>query len=165
MTEALSTLQQVKEFHQAFKQPLVDGGPSLSAIEERIPLRMALIAEEFIELVEAVYGKEAGAFIAQAYDQAVAADDHTRDLVETADALGDMKYVIDGFAVEANIDLDAVSTHIHESNMSKLGEDGEPIMSDGVTPDRDGVVKPKGKILKSDKFWAPDLRKLLLGTE
>lgn len=162
MADKLTDFQQVKEFHEAFNQPQVEGGPSLEAIENRISLRMNLIAEEFEELLEAVYGKAASAIFAEVWPQIMAADENNRDLVETMDALGDLKYVINGFAVEANVNLDLVTTHIHESNMSKLGNDGKPVESDGVTPDsRDGKVKPKGKILKGPNFWEPDLAKLL----
>lgn len=154
----LTDYQQVLEFHRKFKQPQVEGGPSLEAIEDRIPLRMGLIAEEFEELLEAVYGPAAAAIFAEAWPKIQAADEGVRDLVETVDALGDLKYVINGFGVEANVDLDTITTHIHESNMSKLGEDGEPVMSDGVTPDpRDGKVKPAGKILKGPNFWEPNI--------
>lgn len=161
MTNRKSTFEQVREFHLAFKQPLVEGEASLEPIEERVNLRMDLIAEEFFELVEAVYGKASASMLEELWPQVKAADEKNRDIVETADALGDMVYVINGLALEANIDLDAVFDHIHESNMSKLDENGEVILSDGVTPDRDGVVKPKGKILKSNKFWAPDIAKVL----
>lgn len=158
----LTAYEMVREFHQAFKQPQVEGGPSLEAIEDRINLRMSLIAEEFIELMEAVYGKKAGAIMEAAWLEAKQADEGNRDLVETMDALADMIYVINGFAVEANSDLDAVVTHVHESNMSKLDENGAAIMSDGVTPDpRDGVVKPAGKILKGPNFWEPNIAQVL----
>jgi len=155
----------VREFHEAFAQRFPEAGlPSLEneLIKDRVDLRMDLIAEEFIELVEAVYGKAAAEVIERAWPQAKALDDGTRDVVGAADALGDMDYVITGMAIEANIPHDRVVENIHASNMSKLGADGKPVMSDGVTPDpRDGKVKPKGKILKGPGFWEPNLAEVL----
>lgn len=166
MSEPTSSYRQVLEFHKAFKQPQVEGGPSLEAIEDRINLRMSLIAEEFEELVEAVYGPASAALFAEVWPRMMAADEGARDLVETVDALGDLTYVINGFGVEANVDLDVVTTHIHESNMSKLGHDGNPVEADGVNPDpRDGKVKPKGKILKGPDFWEPNIASVLRAPE
>ena len=147
MTEK-TDFEKVREFHEAFKQPQVVGPPSLSAIEDRISLRMNLIAEEFEELLEAVYGKASAQIFSQIWPQIESSDEKSRDIIETADALGDLKVVINGFGVEANIDLDKIVSEIHDSNMSKLDDNGNPVESDGVTPDpRDGIVKPKGKIL------------------
>ena len=122
---------------------------------------MDLIFEEMVELVEAVYGKEAGAKLESVWAQVKELDDHTRDVVEAFDALADLLYVQAGLAIEANGDLDAVFAHVHESNMSKLGEDGKPVLSDGVTPAPDGLVKPKGKILKGPNYWAPSIDEVL----
>lgn len=162
MSEGKSSYQQVLEFHKAFKQPQVDGGPSLEAIEDRIDLRMSLIAEEFEELVEAVYGPAAASLFAEVWPRMLEADEGVRDLIETVDALGDLTVVINGFGIEANVDMDKVVTEIHASNMSKLDYNGNQIESDGVTPDpRDGKVKPKGKILKGPNFFEPNIAKVL----
>ena len=164
--QPLTDYQKVVEFHQKFKQPQVDGPPSLEAIEDRIHLRMDLIAEEFEELIEAVYGPAAAKLFLEVWPAVKAADEGARDLIATTDALGDLKVVINGFGVEANIDLDAVVSEVHASNMSKLDEEGEPIVSDGLTPDpRDGKVKPKGKILKGPNFFEPNLERVLFKGE
>lgn len=118
----------VAEFHSKFgltrrPRPAL-GPPSLEA------LRVALIAEELDELVEAF---------------------QVRDLVAVADALGDLAYVIFGAAVTFGIDLDAVVSEIHRSNMTKLGEDGLPIRDES------------GKVRKGPHYDPPQLRPLLFG--
>lgn len=161
-----SIYEAVEEFYVKFKQgEFIHSSPSLSEetlSSERLHLRMKLIAEEFFELVEATFGENAAASLKLAWKNAEAQDDGTRDLVETADALADMIYVIVGLALEAGIDLDAVFREVHRSNLSKLDDRGEPIISDGITPSEyDGKVKPAGKILKSKKFTEPQIAKIL----
>jgi NTP pyrophosphatase (non-canonical NTP hydrolase) len=93
-------------------------------------LRMDLISEEYGELEAAVIHG---------------------DILETADALGDLVYVIYGMAIEMGINLSAIMTEIQRSNMSKLGEDGKPIF------------REDGKVLKGPNFSPPDLEKVLYG--
>lgn len=164
----MSHLEDVKEFYKSFKQDeFIAEKPSLDTAnisEERLHLKLALIAEEFIELIEAAYGDKSGAVLKDAWLEAQKLDEGNRDLVEVADALADLDYVEKGLAVEAGIPLDAVFSIVHESNMSKLDENGDPILSDGVTPSAyDGKVKPAGKILKGPNFFeaTPELEKLL----
>lgn len=137
----------VRQFHETYNLPVVDDQPNVD--RDRVHMRMSLIAEEFSELVGAVYGKEARQLIEDAYNAAVDADDHTRDTVETADALGDLVYVIYGMALEMGIPLSAVLGEIQASNMSKLGSDGLPI------------YREDGKVLKGPHFFAPDIKKIL----
>ena len=67
------------------------------------------------------------------------------DLIGIADALADIVYVVYGTALTYGIDLDAVLREVHRSNMSKLGSDGKP------------VLRPDGKVLKSDRYVRPDI--------
>lgn len=136
----------VRQFHETYNLPVVDH-PNVD--RDRVHMRMALIAEEFAELVGAVYGKDARATIEDAYASAVKADDNTRDTVETADALGDLVYVVYGMALEMGIPLSDVLAEIQASNMSKLGSDGLPI------------YREDGKVLKGPGFFAPDIKKVL----
>lgn len=163
--EKKTTTERVTEFYDAFAQARpAEGAPSLTAgpMEERVHLKMDLIAEEFFELVEAVYGDSASRYIAGTWSTVKKLDDHTRDVVKAADGLGDLDYVIAGLAIEANIPHDRVVENIHASNMSKLDENGEAIVSDGVTPDPyDGKVKPKGKILKGPNYFEPNIEEIL----
>ena len=51
------------------------------------------------------------------------------DIIEVADALGDMLYILCGTIIEHGMQniIEDVFDEIQRSNMSKLGEDGEPI--------------------------------------
>ena len=91
-------------------------------------LRLDLIEEELDELHYAIDNK---------------------DMVEIADALGDLLYVVYGAGHAFGIDLDECFKEIHASNMSKLGPDGKPIK------------REDGKVLKPDTFFPPDLKTIL----
>ena len=119
----------VREFHEAFGHPVADK-PAL------IPWARGIKRADFIqeELDE--------------YEDAVRVD----DLVEIADALGDILYFVYGTAVEYGIDLDPVFREIHESNMSKLGEDGKPVPHPEL----------EGKRGKGPNLRPPDPRAVLI---
>ena len=119
----------VEGFHRAFGHP-VASKPGLIS-DERADLRFALIREEVQELHEAMV-----------HD----------DLVEIADALADILYVTYGAAAEYGIDLDAVvRNEVHQSNMSKLDDDGKPVPHPTVP----------GKIGKSANFREPNIAREL----
>ena len=137
----------VRRFHHVYGLPVQTDGASLE--RESLGMRMSLIAEEFSELVGAVYGQAARAEIESSYRRAVAADDGTRDTVETADALADLIYVIYGMALETGIDLASVLAEVQRSNMSKLGTDGKP------------VYREDGKVLKGPDYFPPNVEAVL----
>ncbi len=137
----------VREFHEVYGLPIVHDKPNVD--RERVHMRMRLIAEEFSELVGAVYGKAARQTIETAFRKAVEEDDGTRDTVETADALGDLTYVIYGMALETGIPMVEVLEEIQNSNLSKLGADGKPI------------YREDGKVLKGPGFFSPDIARVL----
>ncbi|WP_454934732.1 GNAT family N-acetyltransferase, partial [Actinomyces oris] len=137
----------VRRFHHVYGLPVQTDGASLE--RESLDMRMSLIAEEFSELVGAVYGQAARAEIESSYRRAVAADDGTRDTVETADALADLIYVIYGMALETGIDLASVLAEVQRSNMSKLGADGKP------------VYREDGKVLKGPGYFPPNVEAVL----
>ena len=137
----------VRRFHHVYGLPVQTDGASLE--RESLDMRMSLIAEEFAELVGAVYGQAARAEIESSYRRAVAADDGTRDTVETADALADLIYVIYGMALETGIDLASVLAEVQRSNMSKLGADGKP------------VYREDGKVLKGPDYVPPNVEAVL----
>lgn len=137
----------VRQFHSTYNLPVVADAPSVD--RDRVHMRMALIAEEAAELVEAVYGEAAGAEMSAAFTRAVAVDDGTRDTVEAADALGDLTYVVYGMALECGIPLDEVLAEIQASNLSKLGADGRP------------TYREDGKVLKGPGFFPPDVAGVL----
>ena len=137
----------VRRFHHVYGLPIQTDGASLE--RESLDMRMSLIAEEFSELVGAVYGQAARAEIESSYRRAVAADDGTRDTVETADALADLIYVIYGMALETGIDLASVLAEVQRSNMSKLGADSKP------------VYREDGKVLKGPDYFPPNVEAVL----
>lgn len=137
----------VRQFHTTYGLPIVDDAPDVD--RERVHMRMALIAEEFAELMGAVYGGDAETSILDVVRQAVAGDDGTRDTVETADALADLIYVIYGMALEIGVPLADVLAEVQVSNLSKLGADGKPIYRDD------------GKVLKGPGFRDPQIARVL----
>lgn len=92
------TLSAVAEFHQTFKHPILDH-PTIPD-EKRCKLRVSLIVEELNELQEAITD---------------------RDIVEIADALCDIQYVLSGAVLEFGLGqkFDALFTEVQRSNMSK----------------------------------------------
>lgn len=107
---------QMMEFMRRAQQE-VKGSPDMPSEEVRI-LRCELIREEFCELMDA-FG--------------VAWDDKEEkfkvnyerdDLVEVADAIADLLYVVLGTAVACGINIDPIYQAVHESNMAKFGEGG-----------------------------------------
>ena len=91
-------------------------------------LRLDLIWEEVEELQDGIANK---------------------DLVEIADALTDILYVVYGTGHAFGIDLDECFSEVHRSNMSKLGEDGNPICNE------------RGKVQKGPNYSEPDLSFIL----
>lgn len=141
---APSPMELVMEFHRTYSVPIRPfDDPTLSY--ERLDLRMRLIAEEFAELVGAVYGKRARAIIEAATEKAAAADDGERDVIEAADALADLVYVIFGMAIESGMDLDSVLAQVQASNLSKLMPDGSV------------KLREDGKVLKGPNFFPPNI--------
>ena len=137
----------VRQFHDTYGLPVVTDGPNSD--RDRLHMRLGLIAEEFSELIGAAYGPAARATLEQAWDTAKSQDEHLRDTVEVADALGDLIYVIYGAALELGIPMEDVLAEIQASNLSKLGADGKPI------------YREDGKVLKGPNFFPPDIRSVL----
>lgn len=156
----------VREFYEKYQQEqfLADDGAAASLEDmgnDRVDLRMKLIAEEFFELVAAVYNEQAAYELESAWNGLFSdgvTDERRNDVIAAADATGDLRYVIEGFDLEAGIPAEKVFDEIHSSNLSKLGKDGFPIISDGT-------LKPKGKILKGKNFFEPDLKAVIEGRE
>ncbi len=76
---------------------------------------------------------------------------NNNDLVEVADALGDMLYILCGTILEHGMQhkIEEVFEEIQRSNMSKLGGDGKPI------------YREDGKVLKGPKYFKPDIERIL----
>lgn len=73
------------------------------------------------------------------------------DIVEIADALTDMLYVLLGTFITHGLQdiAEALFDEVHRSNMSKLDEQGKPI------------TRNDGKVLKSERFSKPDLQSII----
>jgi predicted HAD superfamily Cof-like phosphohydrolase len=130
----------VEHFHRIMPQPVLDV-PQVPA-EERVRLRLALITEEFFELIEACV-QDAGArdYVAgakTAFAYLTRGMKLEVDMVEFADACADLKYVIVGSELEFGIDGRPIFKGVHEANMRKVGggkrADGKFLKPDGWTP-------------------------------
>ena len=122
----MSNFNKVGTFMKTFGQE-VKTKPSFST-EKINNLRIDLIKEELQELTEAMNNK---------------------DLLEVADALADILYVTYGAGHAFGIDLDKCFEEVQNSNMSKLGENGEPIYNES------------GKVMKGPNYFKPDLSKFV----
>lgn len=91
-------LQSVSEFHKTFGAPILET-PQIPS-KERCELRVSLLQEELNELKEAI---EKG------------------DVVEVADALADLQYVLSGAVLEFGLGnkFDTLFNEVQRSNMSK----------------------------------------------
>ena len=121
-------INKVRAFHNAFKQ---ENGIIPSNTEQNvIELRHRLMAEENDEYLEAC---------------------KNNDLIGIADALGDQLYILCGTILKHGLQnkIEDVFAEIHESNMSKLDDNGKPIF------------REDGKILKSKNYFKPDLSKFI----
>ena len=121
-------LRAVAEFHKAFKQK--DGKWPQPLEQSEYVLRHALMKEENDEYLEAC---------------------ENNSLVEIADALGDQLYILCGTILKHGMQdvIIDVFNEIQASNMSKLGEDGRP------------VLREDGKILKGSSYFKPNIEPIL----
>ena len=76
---------------------------------------------------------------------------YAKDLVEIADALGDQLYILCGTILKHGMQhiIEDVFNEIQASNMSKLGDDGKP------------VLRADGKILKGLNYFKPNIKQFL----
>lgn len=149
------TIDMVTEFHQKFEHPVADNPRMLP--DKLAELRINLIASELCEYAAAmgftllVVGATHHSDCTLAEQGITIARDpkaHT-SIVEAADALGDLDYVVQGANVVHGFPGPAIAEEIHRSNMSKLGADGLP------------VKRADGKILKGPNYSAPDIALVL----
>tara|TARA_X000001036_G_scaffold291246_1_gene270638 strand:- start:346 stop:717 length:372 start_codon:yes stop_codon:yes gene_type:complete len=122
----MSNFNKVGTFMKSFGQE-VKTKPSFST-DKINKLRIDLIKEELDELIEAM---------------------KNNDLLEVADALTDILYVTYGAGHAFGVDLDKCFDEVQSSNMSKLGENGEPIFNDS------------GKVMKGPNYFKPNLSKFV----
>lgn len=122
-------IEAVKQFHTAFKIGYRET-PKADLGNDKNTLRFNLMKEENEEYFEAATNN---------------------DLVEVADALGDMLYILCGTIIEHGMQhkIEEVFEEIQHSNMSKLGEDGQPI------------YREDGKVLKGPNYFKPNIKAIL----
>lgn len=140
----------VEEFHRAFGAPVAEV-PTIPTAERR-RLRLELILEELLELGEASGFQLTPVYINGNFDRFTflpAVNGPLPSHLDAADALADIRYVTEGAALEWGIPLAECFAEVHRSNMSKLGEDGRPIL------------REDGKVLKGPNFALPDLQRVI----
>ena len=122
----MTNFESVKKFMETFGQEIREKASFPN--EKIVSLRCDLIKEELDELQEAIKNK---------------------DIKEVADALTDILYVTYGAGHAFGINLDKCFEEVQNSNMSKLGENGEPIYNES------------GKVMKGPNYFKPDLSKFV----
>ncbi len=124
-------INSVKEFHKVFNLDFLEF-PKANIGHEKNKLRFNLMKEENEEYLNAA---------------------NNDDLIEVADALGDMLYILCGTIIEHGFQykIDEIFDEIQNSNMSKLGKDGKPI------------CREDGKVLKGPNYFKPNIEKILNG--
>ncbi len=122
-------LNAVEHFHRSFGLG-VRKSPRANLGQDKNMLRFRLMEEENREYLQAA---------------------ENNDLVEVADALGDMLYILCGTILEHGMQhkIEAVFEEIQRSNMSKLGADGKPL------------YREDGKVLKGPDYVKPDIKGVL----
>ncbi len=124
-----SKIAAVAVFHAAFGLGVNDS-PRASLGQSKNRLRFNLMDEENKEYLDAA---------------------ENNDLVEVADALGDMLYILCGTILEHGMQykIEEVFEEIQRSNMSKLDTNGKPI------------YREDGKVLKGPDYFKPNIKGIL----
>ena len=119
----------VEQFHDSFGIKN-NYKPTTQLSEKDIQLRFDLLKEKNKEYINAA---------------------KNGDMVEVADALGDLMYILFGTIMKHGMQHKIVEVfeEIQKSNMSKLGEDGKPI------------YREDGKVLKGPNYFKPDIKSIL----
>ena len=148
-------LNSVAEFHKTFQHPILET-PEIPS-EARCQLRIELLQEELNELKEAIADK---------------------DIVEIADALADIQYVLSGAILEFGLGnkFQALFDEVQRSNMSKTCSSMEEAKAtQQFYLDKDGTEsyveehgghflvyrKSDNKTLKSVKYSPADLKSII----
>jgi predicted HAD superfamily Cof-like phosphohydrolase len=128
-TKFETILNHVKTFHESFGINNEES-PKTNVGDKVIDLRFELMREENEEYLEAA---------------------KNNDLIEVADALGDMLYILCGTILSHGMQhkITEVFEEIQRSNMSKLGADGKPI------------YREDGKVMKGPNYFKPDIKKIV----
>ena len=127
----MSNFKKVREFHETFGMTSNYYPNPENPMRGELDLRARLIHEEFVEVMDAMR--------------------LTNDINAITKELVDLLYVVYGTGVSMGVDLDKAFELVHESNMSKLDDNGKPIYRDD------------GKVMKSHNYRPPDLTEVTHG--
>lgn len=124
-----SLIGYVEKFHNSFGIKN-NYEPTIQLSQKDIQLRFDLLKEENEEYINAA---------------------KNGDMIEVADALGDLMYILFGTIMKHGMQHKIVEVfeEIQRSNMSKLGEDGKPI------------YREDGKVLKGPNYFKPNIQSIL----
>lgn len=148
-------LNDVAKFHDTFSLPILDS--PIIPDEKRCELRVSLLQEELNELKEAIA---------------------TNDLVEVADALCDIQYVLSGAILEFGLahDFKTLFDEVQRSNMSKTCKTMDEAIATQKhykeTKDTDSFIEEKDgeflvyrttdkKVLKSVNYSPADIKSII----
>ncbi|MAU64357.1 MAG: hypothetical protein CMC38_08490 [Flavobacteriaceae bacterium] len=122
-------LNSVKKFHEVYKLNYSET-PTTEIDLNTIKLRFNLMDEENKEYFEAA---------------------KNNDLIEVADALGDMLYILCGTIIEHGMQnkIEEIFNEIQRSNMSKLDKNGNPI------------YREDGKVMKGPNYFKPNISSII----
>ena len=122
-------LNSVKKFHTVYKLNYSET-PTTEIDLNTIKLRFNLMDEENKEYFEAA---------------------KNNDLIEVADALGDMLYILCGTIIEHGMQnkIEEIFNEIQRSNMSKLDKNGNPI------------YREDGKVMKGPNYFKPNISSII----
>jgi NTP pyrophosphatase (non-canonical NTP hydrolase) len=130
----------VREFHKAFGLAI-----GVEGAHHNLTMRDRLIGEEAEEVADAIRDIQ----IDLVYGKPAKPEAWAHLLKE----LADLQYVISGTLVAikelAKVDFDVVFNRVHDSNMSKLDNNGMPIYNE------------RGKVMKGPNYKEPDLSDLV----
>lgn len=125
-------MKMVREFNEAFKVKHFIDQPDQFSRRKMLELRLALIEEEFREV----------------QDELLDAMNGSGDWMRLAKELSDLLYHIYGTGDLLDIPLPIAFVEVHRSNMSKLDDEGKP------------VLRSDGKILKGPNYVPADMSKI-----
>lgn len=180
----LTTQERINNFNRAFGREVNTRVKQLT-VTERLLLGK-LLFEEVVEYVEKGLGlsiqiEQSSAVEIKGSVSNYLMIEHEEgavyDPIESADGLGDVVVVAYHNAAIHGFDLDKVVEEIDDSNMSKLDDEGNPIINicEWATVDDPchheeseqctliDPTKPLGKILKSANFRVPDIEGTIMG--
>ena len=129
MTKAETLQDKLTKFHRAIGHPINESFPAPNhKIHALKKLRRDLIKEEYKEVMDAI---------------------RLKDEEEVLKELCDLVYVCVGMCVSYGWNFDIAFNRVHNSNMSKLDDEGNPI------------YRKDGKVLKSDNYKPPSMKGLI----